>query len=295
MFYSDKLIFIELPKTGCSHIRRLLSEIVGGTLEGKHNYPPTEFLEGSVPFVGSIRNPWELYVSMWAFGCDHKGGLYERATKPRCIGIKNFFDLRKIYYQTTSPHCRWGFNARKKLRHIPTLFMNEVARKPDGWKSLYTFADDPEGFRRWLHRIHDPAYRYDFGEGYGFSAIHGFAGLLTYRYLSLFCRNNKQLFSKKSLPNYESLRAFEKENLYISHFIRNEKLEEDLIDALNACNVEVSEGQEELIFKAQKTNTSSKSHGVEYYYDRETVELVKVREKLIIERFGYPPPLLAHS
>lgn len=291
MFISKDLVFVELQKTGCTHIRKLLSDIVGGSLDGKHNYPIPELMEINRPFVGSIRNPWELYVSLWAFGCDQKGGLYERATRPRCIGFGKIVHPGKIYYQATAPHCRWGINVRKKIRYIPKVFWNEMVRAPDKWKSCYTYADDAHGFRKWLHRIHNSAFRFDFGEGYGFSPIHKFAGLLTYRYLSLFCRNNEQLFTKKIL-SYDLLKDFEKENLYISHFIRNENLEDDLIKILISCGVDLTEDQKREVFGAQKTNISSRGYGADYYYDNETMELVNARERFIIEKFGYTPPAL---
>jgi len=44
--------------------------------------------------------------------------------------------------------------------------------------------------------------------------------------------------------------------------------------------------------KNEKTNTSSRKHGPEYYYDRKSEDLIAEREKLIIEKFGYVAPSL---
>src|SRR5690349_15515950 len=42
MFVSDRIVFLELQKTGCTHIRNLLKEIVGGRLVMRHNQAPAE-------------------------------------------------------------------------------------------------------------------------------------------------------------------------------------------------------------------------------------------------------------
>lgn len=290
MFISDTLVFVELPKTGCTHIRKLLCDVFDGQLIGKHNYPTADMFLRDSTFVGSIRNPWELYISIWSYGCDKKGGLYERVTRPHCITLSNCRTPKKLYNKIAGPHSRRKLDIRKKPLCFLTALQNEITRKPCKWKDLYTYTDDKKGFRTWLKAIHSTKRRYDFGEGYGFSAINSFAGLLTYRYTSLFCRNNHLLFSKKHIHDYKSLQAFEKSNLYITHFIRNENLEGDFIKILTACGIELSENQKQRILTSEKTNTSSRSLGVEYYYDQETAELIRQREKLIIDHFGYLPP-----
>ncbi len=290
MFISDKLIFIELQKTGCTHITRLLSETIGGKVIGKHNAPHPNDLTEDALFIGSIRNPWEWYISLWAYGCDKKGGLYERATRNRNIHRKNIYKFNEIYKKLTAPHCKWGLDIRKKPAHLLRAFTQEISRKPDTWRHYYTHADDIISFRKWLKLVFNPDYRFDFGEGYGFSSIYKFAGLLTYRYISLFCKNNTMLFSNKGPKNISSLRDFEKSNIYISHFIRNENLEADLINTLNACGIVLTDNQKAHIQNAQKTNTSSRRHGPEYFYDNDTAALVMEREKLIIEKFSYTPP-----
>src|SRR6476619_6662167 len=80
MFISDRIVFLELQKTGCTHIRDLLRELVGGQLVGKHNQARRRlFIEGK-SFLGSIRDPWDWHVSLWAFGCQGKGSVHISVT-----------------------------------------------------------------------------------------------------------------------------------------------------------------------------------------------------------------------
>src|SRR5690606_10461451 len=81
MFVSDRIVFLELQKTGCTHIRNLLQELVGGELVGKHNRAGRELCSVDRFFLGSVRDPWEWYISLWAYGCDRKGVVFGTVTK----------------------------------------------------------------------------------------------------------------------------------------------------------------------------------------------------------------------
>jgi hypothetical protein len=63
MLICNKLIFIELQKTGSTHIKQLLRDLVGGVNDGKHNTPDARLLDCGKPFIGSVRNPWLWYLS----------------------------------------------------------------------------------------------------------------------------------------------------------------------------------------------------------------------------------------
>jgi hypothetical protein len=62
MFVADGLVYLELQKTGGSHICRLLEQYANGRPEGKHNRLTAEYSTHYV--IGSIRNPWDWYVSL---------------------------------------------------------------------------------------------------------------------------------------------------------------------------------------------------------------------------------------
>src|SRR5215471_4451854 len=83
MLISEKLIFIELQKTGSTHIKGLLRKLVGGENDGKHNVPSEELITSGKKFVASVRDPWAWYLSLWSYGCLQKGELYERLTNEK--------------------------------------------------------------------------------------------------------------------------------------------------------------------------------------------------------------------
>ena len=83
MFISDSLVFVELQKTGSDHIKSLLKKTVGGENDPKNHVPDEALLASGRPFVGSIRDPWAWYLSLWTVGCHQKGELYERLTNPK--------------------------------------------------------------------------------------------------------------------------------------------------------------------------------------------------------------------
>ena len=271
MFITDKLVYIQLQKTGCTHIAKLLQATVGGRQRGKHNAAPRRLRRSSRITVSSIRDPWEWYVSLWSAGCDGKGGLRVRACRKQIP--RHFKDL-------------FRFAQPADLRRS---ISREIHRDPTIWRDLYADSRDPARFRRWLHTIHHPRFRYDFGEGFGMSSVHGFAGIYTFRYLKWCCAGRKRLYSG-SLRSPEDLETFERKNCYIDRWIRNESLEEDLIDVLESADEPLCPSDRNYIFSCSPTNTSSRSESTDSYHDAETVELVRKRDRIIVDKFGYSPP-----
>ncbi|MGD1943433.1 MAG: hypothetical protein ACFB0G_19225 [Leptolyngbyaceae cyanobacterium] len=269
MFVSKEIVFIELHKTGSSHIDKLLAQVLSGRKVGKHNPATADLFNGNRSFIGSVRNPWEWYVSLWAYGCNRRGGIFKRVTRPKGQ-IKTF-------------------NWRKSPLESAYLLATDFSRDRDFWLYCYSDVNDPSVFQAWLKMIHSKKSRNDHAGGYGFSGISDFSGLLTYRYLKLFCANPKNDGFKRIL-NYEELKEFESQNCYIDHFIRNEFLEEDFIKTLEKCGVALSDEQEMEIKKSGKTNASSGKKEVDYYYNDETSKFVGEIDKLIVEKFGYKPP-----
>jgi hypothetical protein len=82
MFVSDELIYIQMQKTGCTHIASILHRLFDGKhTEKKHNAASPEDLIPGRLFVSSIRNPWDWYLSLWTFGVQGGGGFMQRLTR----------------------------------------------------------------------------------------------------------------------------------------------------------------------------------------------------------------------
>jgi hypothetical protein len=275
MFVSDKIVFMELQKTGCTHIRNLLKEAVGGEFVERHiQADPRLFSDGRV-FLGSVRDPWDWHVSLWAYGCDRKGDFFSNVTT---TGIR----LRN----------------RGWKKHPYSLFVELLESRPnwhaEQWRRTFRDANDAGAFREWLYMLHDETYWPDVGEGYWRHGLNRFAGLLTYRYMKIFTCRKGELDNLRTLSTPEQLAEHERKNCFIDYFIRNERLESDLLDTLQSMKLEIPGDVAAGMMSRPRTNTSSKKHGPGHYYDAETEKLVGDRDRLIIDKFGYVEPSARH-
>lgn len=271
MFVSDKIVFIELQKTGCTHIRNQLKELLGGEFVERHIQADPRLFTGNRYFLGSIRDPWNWHVSLWAYCCDGKGDFLSNVAT---TGIR----IRDR-----------GWRIRPY-----SLFIELLGSRPNWhakqWKRTFRDVNDAGAFRQWLYMLHDETYWADVGEGYWRCAMNRFAGLLTYRYMKLFTCKKGELGGLRTISTPEQLAEHERKNCFIDHFIRNESLESDLLAALKLTQIEIPRNATAEMMSRPRTNTSSKRHGSRYYYDTETEKLVGDRESIIIEKFGYVAP-----
>lgn len=266
MITTDKLVFLQMRKTGSTHIARLLQAHVGATAGRKHARLPDGVVE-TRRVIGSIRDPWSYYVSTWAFGFSGEG-VYDRLTST--------FYGRYV----------------RRLRRRPWRSVQAIAaeaRKPRAaWRGCYTDPDDVDAFRRWLRRLHQPARRFDPGELYGYSSLWRFAGLMTYRYVRLFCRDIAPLYAGR-IRTWDALRAFDARENLLADTVRLESLADDFIAAVERAGHALSAEQRAAIREAGRSNRS-RHRPVADYYDAATAALVADRERLIIEKYSYRPP-----
>lgn len=277
MFISQKLIFVELHKTGGTHIGRWLQNLVGGEQSGKHNRVPAELQDRFV--IGSIRNPWDWYVSLWAYGCSGQGSVRHQSTR----GI----DLR---------YCREQLPREMgKVRLTPGEWTAQLLadwRKPvAAWQESYRDPDSPAAFRSWLHLLLDPKHSLDIGEGYGFSPLARCHGLLTYRYLKLFTNLGERLYSDRSLGTATGIATAWEKFAFVDHIVRNEQLESDLMESLERAGIDLSDNQKQQLIAARNEKiNASKRRETGYYYDQASIDLVAEHEAFIIARHGYRAP-----
>jgi hypothetical protein len=267
MFVSDRIVYIELHKTGCTHIRNILKDVLDGELIGKHNQATPDLFNGDRNFWGSVRDPWVWYTSLWGYGCDNKGAVFGNVTRTH-------MSIRGL-----------GWRSNPFLAILKLIAMR--SRNPQAWKDTYADANDASAFREWLRMIHDEKCMADIGEGYEACPVSRVAGLMTFRYLKLFCTKSNEHNMLNDLLTIEQIKEYEQKNCFINHFIRNETLEADLFHGLRNCGVEIPEKIKLDVLSRPKTNTSSRKNCPEHYYDTKSANLVAEREALIIEKFGY--------
>ena len=266
MFITSKIIYLELQKTACTHIGALLKDYADGKKQGKHNW--LKEYDTKKMIVGSIRNPWDWYVSLWAFGCGKKGGLYNRLTK------RNYRVIAKNLL---------NFNIK--------LAWNELSKPTRKWKKYYETSDNPVLFRNWMKLVYKKNRKCDLGEEYAENAISKFAGFMTYRYCKLHTKNFYKNEVSSTIKNFEQLTEFEKKNYLLDEVIYQENVEEDFIRIVEKAGHKLDKKSKEEIFEmAEKKKNISKHRDASFYYDEDTKNLVYQQEKLIIEKFGYKFP-----
>ena len=262
MIIGKNILYFELHKTACSHTINILHSIpsIEAKTFGKHNCyndVPKEIIgdfESKIK-MGNVRNPWDWYVSLWAFGCMKKGGLFDKV-----IGDINLLNL---------------YGIKKKFLSPKKLFIDKKK-----WEKVYNDANNPKQFQEWLKLILTDS-TIDLGEEYKSSSISKFSGLLTYRYLKLYTHN-----FDKNIANYIDLLEFDKENNFIDIIIKKENLYNALLESSSKMDISNDEMQKALGKYKNKTNRSERKD-YQFYYNQDSIELVRKYEKLIIEKYGY--------
>ena len=273
MFVCDELIYIQLQKTGCTHIARLLSRLFDGRKIGKHNKATAAQLESGRKFISSIRNPWDWYVSVWSFGVAGKGMLFQNVTKRKRVLKK----LRRLYLRTAG-----DFDVDS--------IGDEAIRITDSWRQVYDSTNNVDSFRRWLRKVNDPDNSDILGEGYGMTVLPNLCGLMSYRFLNLCCRNFDEFKLNSQVVGTPDLENFFSQNRYVHDFIRMENLENSFCNIVEQIRP-LTDDERQWICGLTKTNVSQRRSRLADYYDQESIDLVAAREKLIINRFQYEPPI----
>jgi hypothetical protein len=267
MLITDPIIYIELHKTGCTHTRRIITEMFAGEYKmvGKHNTydsVPARLLgdfEQKLK-VGNIRNPWDWYVSLWAFGCQNHGGLYSRLTERRT-------------------HL-----SKQKVKHLVKRGLGkEHARlDPAIWRELYSDVNNHANFNAWLRLVLSPD-KHDIGEGYKSKKISKFAGLLTYRYLKLYTYRNHLA----NIESREGIREYDAAENFMDLVIRNGHVNEGIIRLASKVGYDLDEVERILHRYRGRTNQSHRVRDYRPYYSDESVDLVAAYDSYLIDKYGY--------
>ena len=176
MYLTDNFCYLEMMRTGSTHIHKLFKKYVpNGKQIGHHGPADNKIIESNRIFVGSVRNPWSWYLSVWSFGCENGGHLHYRLTE------------KKVYFN------QLGFNLKPHL--FLYVFFQQFFKPLQKWRVLFSDSDNNENFREFLKLLLSNKRIYDIGDGYAFSPLSKFSGLMTYYYLLLHT-NHTILFLK---------------------------------------------------------------------------------------------------
>lgn len=266
MLITDRLVYLELHKTGCNHTRKILSALFPeNTTIGAHNpydrVPKNTLGDFEAKLkMGNVRNPWDWYVSLWAYGCQNMGVLYRRLTK----NYKRF--------------SKEGLK-EEKLRLFPDQFPYLSFEK---WRKVYSDPYNTANFNEWLALILSDE-KHELGEGYKQNSMSDFAGLMTFRYLFLYTyrKGFTSIDSPEKLVEYDA-----KEN-FMDIVIRNEAIHKELME--NATRFGSNQEELEVILEqfTKRSNTSERENDFRKYYTRDSIELVSEKEKFVIDKYSY--------
>ena len=233
-----------------------------------HGRLPESILHSDRLIAGSVRNPWDWYVSVWAYGCDEKGVLYNRLAGSRKL---------------------LGYGYRQSFLTGLSNCLHELCRPRRPWRETYTDSSSPILFRRWLTALLDPERSRGLGENYSRSPLSRFAGFYTYRYCYLFHRTLEHLYDGTIHNRKTLLEADEKLNI-IQHMLQTEKLTDGILELFESTGISLDRENRNKIIKLDRTNPSSRNKEFSLYYNKETSDLVERRDALIVEKYGYSPP-----
>lgn len=265
---TDKVVFLQVQKTGSTFITKAMldSSIDAHEEGGKHRRFPG--LNGRM-LMASIRNPWDWYVSLWAFGCMGRGLIQHRLT------------VRK----------RGNHGEGAPLTDRAKFMAVQAVKPVRRFRELYQDAERPENFRRWIRALYGRRARWALAERYAASPVARYAGFYTWRYLYLLSRDLEDLFDP-ALADPARLRQYLKEGLQPHHLIRTESLGEDAVKGLIAAGHQLTP-EDEALFMGRGKNRSGRSRELSDYYDDETLAFVADRERVMIEHLGYQVPTLS--
>lgn len=91
MIVCDRLVSIHLHKSGGTFVNQLLLQCVPGARQLGYHLPycelPAEYR--TLPVLGAVRNPWEYYVSWFAFqsGLERPNALFRICSEDRALGF----------------------------------------------------------------------------------------------------------------------------------------------------------------------------------------------------------------
>lgn len=99
MFESEKLVYLDVPKTGSAFIVAFFQRFVSssGDCVYRPRHPVSQRKEGALHVI-SCRHPLDQYLSLYSYGCGGEGAFYNRMQKA---------GLGSLYNGSTNDFAKW--------------------------------------------------------------------------------------------------------------------------------------------------------------------------------------------
>jgi hypothetical protein len=262
---TDKFVYIHLHKSAGSFVSTFLLNFMHGAVRIGYHLPvsmrPTSI--SSLPVLGTVRNPWEVYVSYYFF---QQELLHDARRRLERMSSQEVDDLVAagndplngvdVLFQYVSDGGSLGFGETVSrmlrlgvdddllddlLELMPTRFDRRgrsTPRQVHGFRGMNVRARDLATIRGTGEGLYSFLFRHMYGDGEGVELL------------------------------------------------RQERLREGLLAYVAARGVELTPDMEAYVRESSPANTSR--HGpVATYYDAELAELVGERDQPLVERFHY--------
>ena len=261
MLIGQSFIYLELLKTASSHTRKVIEHIPDLKLEtlGKHTTlnnlaSPKDWKNKKI--IGNIRNPWDWYVSHWAFACMQRGGMYKRLSN-HTLGH---------FYRS------------------PLLVLSQLSRfrkNQSVVNNCFQDSESKEQFKRWLQFVLFEPTR-DVEHTYYELFEYNKLGLYSYEYIQMYAHPHK---TEELLTQSLSLQDVKSQLIY-DYLIRVESLEQDIVGCAPYIGVKDDQVSKALTTLGKKTNSSIRKPYQEYY-DDESKRWIEQQDELIILLHDY--------
>lgn len=271
MVANDHMVLVHLHKTAGSFVTELLLRMVPGSWRVGYHFP-AEMIPGThrhLPVLGTVRNPWDFYVSYFFF----QDGLVKGAAE-RARGWSEA-DVERMIAEGHDPR-----------NGIDVLF---------DWASADGSRDFRETTRAILSLGRDGAALDDLlermpvdlnrrGRSTPWEVGEGFRGM-----------NVRAADLEKIRGTGRGLLSFLFHHLYdaapSAQFLASETLRAGLVDWLRGVGVPVTPAMVEFVQRGERVN-ASKHDRSGAYYDADLAMLVAETDGEFARRFGYAAPAL---
>src|SRR5262245_35956998 len=265
MIAEDRFVFIHLHKSGGSFVNEFLLRHFPTARRIGYHYPlpvvPEQYR--GLPVLSSVRNPWDAYVSYYVFqmGLVNRARERNEAMSAEQMGAfiaagNDPWNGIDVIFEQLSEGASLGFAATTRRLLCLGADGGLLDRILDKMPPAYNLRgrDTPiqqDGFRGMNVRRQDLSTIRGTGEG---------------------------LFSFLFRHMHEGGRDI--------HFLRMERLREDLLEWLRAMNIPVTPEMDHHIRQSERVNATS-HQPYPTYYDADLARLVRERDAALIDRFGY--------
>lgn len=257
MVVGENFAFVHLQKTAGSYVCKQLKEkFINTETKLKKHTTAKEYIKNYGKkrlMIGSLRNPIELYVSLWSYGCQKRGKLYDRS-KRKFVGLRTF----KQNLQ------RFNFYVIKYLFEY----------KIEEWNELYDDVNNIDNFHKWFELINKKSFyfnsgvfapmSFDDGESIGFMSRRALDMYFDYKI------NFKGQIIRKSI------------NPLINRWLIKENLNESFEKLINEIS-ELGESYDSKYTHSVKKINTSKHMTYDRYYNEQMKKKIADMDKFIFD------------